>query len=115
MNQHQKLQLVIVVNGVETLVEGNVQAPMRVVAQHALNASGNSGRPLSEWELKDEQGRTLDLERRLGDFGFAPSAVLYLTLAVGVNGSMERAHSLSQPVVRWLHHYIMQRRAQHPC
>ena len=88
MSQEQKIQLVVVVNGVETVVDGNVHAPLRTVAEHALQASGNSGRPLSEWELKDERGLLLDLDRPIGSFGFAPNALLYLTLTVGVNGAL---------------------------
>ena len=82
-----KISLVVVVNGAETTVEANINAPIQVVAQHALNSTGDHARPLSEWELKDDQGRTLDLSRKVKDFGFADGAVLYLTLAVGVNGS----------------------------
>lgn len=86
MSTTEKIQLVVVVNGVETLVEAAPNAPLRTVAQHALNASGNQGRPLSDWELKDETGQLLDLERAVNSFNFAASAVLYLTLSVGVNG-----------------------------
>jgi hypothetical protein len=87
MASPHKTQLLVVVNGVETLVEANESAPLKTVAQHALSASGNNGRPLSDWELKDEQGRLLDLDRKVGSFGFAPNALLYLTLTVGVNGT----------------------------
>lgn len=86
-----KTQLVVVVNGAETVVDANVNAPLRTVAQHALNESGNNGRPLDDWEFKDEQGRTLDLDRKLGEFHFAPNALLFLTLAVGVNGAARPA------------------------
>lgn len=87
MSKEQKIQLVVVVNGVEAIVEGNVNAPLRTAAEHALHASGNSGRPLSEWELKDERGLLLDIDRSIGSFGFEPNALLYLTLSVGVNGA----------------------------
>ncbi len=90
MTSKNKTQLVVVVNGVETVVEANLNAPLRTVAQHALNASGNQGRPLADWELKDEQGQLLDLERAVSTFNFAANAVLYLTLSVGVNGVLRR-------------------------
>lgn len=89
-----RVQLRIVVNGAETLVDANLNAPLRTVAQQALNASGNNGRPLSDWELKDEQGRPLDLDAKIGSFGFSPLTVLYLTLAVGVNGGPCRRISM---------------------
>ena len=86
MSSTKKTQLVVVVNGVESMVEANLNAPLKTVAQHALNASGNQGRPLSDWELKDERGQQLDLDRPVSSFSFAANAVLYLTLTVGVNG-----------------------------
>lgn len=87
MTSKNKTQLVVVVNGVETVVEANLNAPLRTVAQHALSASGNQGRPLADWEFKDEQGQLLDLDRPVSTFNFAANAVLYLTLSVGVNGT----------------------------
>ena len=98
MTSQNKTQLVVVVNGVETMVDANLNAPLRTVAQHALNASGNSGRPLEDWELKDEQGRSLDLGRSVGSFNFAAGTLLYLTLSVGVNGSVEPTGSDKQQV-----------------
>lgn len=85
------LPLVIVVNGAETMVEANLNAPLHTVAQHALHDSGNQGRPLSDWELKNEAGQLLDLNRKVRDFGFGPGTVLYLTLLVGVNGDLRQA------------------------
>jgi hypothetical protein len=87
MSDTNKVSLVIVVNGSETVTEANLNAPLRTVAQHALNESGNHGRPLSDWEFKNEAGELLDLSRKVGEFGFAPGTVLYLTLLVGVNGA----------------------------
>jgi hypothetical protein len=46
---------------------------------------------LSEWELKDDRGNPLDLARKVGDVGFPPGAILYLTLTVGINGSQIEA------------------------
>jgi hypothetical protein len=89
MTSKNKIQLVVVVNGVETVVDANLNAPLRTVAQHALNASGNQGRPLADWELKDERGQLLDLDRAVSTFNFAANAVLYLTLSVGVNGVLQ--------------------------
>ena len=86
MSSKNKVQLAVVVNGVETLVEANLNAPLRTVAEHALQASGNTGRPLADWEFKDERGEPLALDRTVGSYNFAENTVLYLTLSVGVNG-----------------------------
>lgn len=82
-----KRQLLVVVNGVEVLVDANLHAPLRTVAEHALARTGNVGRPLDDWEFKDAQGRPLDLTRKVGEFSFTAETVLYLTLSVGVNGA----------------------------
>jgi hypothetical protein len=82
-----KIQIVVVVNGVETTVDANLNAPLQTVAQHALNETGHQGRPLSDWEFKDAHGNPLDLQRKVGDFHFASGVILYLTLTVGVNGA----------------------------
>lgn len=79
--------LTVVVNGVETTVDANVNAPLRVAAEHALTQTHNTGRPLSDWEFKNANGVSLDITRKVGDFGFVDGVVLYLTLAVGVNGA----------------------------
>lgn len=85
MASHQ-IQIVVVVNGFETVVDANLEAPLRTVAEHALQQTGHHGRPLDDWELKDANGKALDLSRKVGDFKFPPHVVLYLTLRVGVNG-----------------------------
>lgn len=81
------LSLVVVVGGVPTPVQANVNAPLHTVAQHALNQSGSNGRPLSDWELKDAAGTPLDLSRKVGDLRLAAGSELFLSLAVGVNGA----------------------------
>lgn len=79
--------LTVVVNGVPTTIEMNVNTPLRAVAQRALAQTQNTGRPLSDWEFKDANGQTLDVSRKLSDYPLAAGAVLYLTLTVGVNGT----------------------------
>lgn len=81
------VSLTVVVGGVPTTVEANLNAPLHTVAQHALNQSASTGRPLSDWELKDAAGNPLDLSRKVGDLQLAPGAELFLSLAVGVNGA----------------------------
>lgn len=82
-----KIALIVVVNGVPTPIEANLNAPLHTVAQHALNQSGHNGRPLSDWELKNSAGQRLDLDRKVGEFRFAPGTELFLSLTVGVNGA----------------------------
>lgn len=84
-NSHRET-LRIIVNGTPTDVEANVNQPLHVVAQHALNQTQQQGRPLSEWELRDSTGNVLDLNRTVESYGLVSGATLYLQPTVGVNG-----------------------------
>lgn len=86
MANDNKLPLRIVVAGQEITVVANINAPLRTVAEHALAQAGHAGRQLSDWEFKDERGTALDLDKKVGAFGFAAGSLLYLTLKVGING-----------------------------
>ena len=82
----QKLSLIIVVNGQPVTVEGNVNAPLLPLIQHALNESGNSGQPVENWELRDAAGNVLDPARKLGEIGVVGGATMFLNLKAGVGG-----------------------------
>ena len=87
MSSSHSVSLTIVVNGVPTTIDANVEAPLRAVAERALAQTQNTGRPLSDWEFKDANGQTLDIARKVADYHLAAGVVLYLTLTVGVNGA----------------------------
>lgn len=86
MNNPNKVVVSVIVNGQPLDVEVNLNAPLQVVAQHALNQSGNSGQPLDNWEMRDADGQVLDLSRKAGDFGLANGTKLFLNLKAGVGG-----------------------------
>ena len=85
MNE-QKLSIIVVVNGQPVTVEGNVNAPLIPLIQHALNESGNSGQPAENWELRDAAGNVLDPTRKLAETGVVGGATLFLNLKAGVGG-----------------------------
>ncbi|MCB2410740.1 putative metal-binding protein [Hymenobacter lucidus] len=87
--QEQRLDLLVIVNTSETRVEANVHQPLHVVAQHALDASGNAEFPLSEWVLTNSNGDELDLRRKVEEYNFAPLTKLFLTKGVGAGGSTD--------------------------
>jgi hypothetical protein len=82
----EKVSLRVIVAGEEASVVANVNAPLRSVAERALAVTGNSGRPLDEWEFKDANGKLLDITRKVGDLNFVDGVLLYLTLIAGING-----------------------------
>ncbi|NUR33868.1 MAG: DUF2604 domain-containing protein [Gemmatimonadaceae bacterium] len=82
-----KVKLTIVVNGTPTEIDQNANSPLRAVIERALAATGNdAGQPVANWELRDEQGVLLEPDRKIGSFGFAGSATLFLSLKAGVGG-----------------------------
>lgn len=81
-----KLALTLVVNGQETVVEGNLNAPLRTLIPRALDQTGNSGQPPENWELRNDQGTLLDVSHKLSTFGFTSGSRLFLNLKAGVGG-----------------------------
>ena len=86
MPNKNKDSLTIVVNGQPTEVEANENAPLRTVIPKALAQTHNTGQALENWELKDELGNLLDLDRKIGEFAFSEDVKLFLSLKAGIGG-----------------------------
>lgn len=82
-----KLEIVVIVNGQPVFVEAAPQAVLRTVIVHALEASGNSGQPPDNWELRDAEGALLDPAKKIASYGFGPETKLFLNLKAGVGGA----------------------------
>ena len=82
-----KMTVVFVVNGVDVPVEANIHEPLRAARDKALAESGNTGRPVDEWQVTDDQGQELAPDSKLEDLGLPDGARLFLTLKVGAGGS----------------------------
>ncbi|WP_051772754.1 DUF2604 domain-containing protein [Saccharothrix sp. NRRL B-16314] len=81
-----KVELQVVVNGTPTAVEANPNAPLRSIIGRALAQTDNSGQPVENWELRDNAGGVLDLDAKIGSFGFGAGTRLFLNLRAGVGG-----------------------------
>lgn len=88
--QDNKIQLVFIINGTNFPLEVNGNEPLGAAVARALGESGNSGRPPSEWQVRDANGVLLETQRQIKDFGFTNGTRLFLSLAVGAGGD----HSL---------------------
>ncbi len=84
-----KIQLIFIINGANFPLEANVNAPLKEAVEQALQGSGNTGRPLSEWQVRDAGGVLLEVNRKIKDFGFVDGTRLFLSLAVGAGGSAQ--------------------------
>lgn len=82
-----KIEIVVVVNGQPVVVDANLNAPLRTVIPKALEASGNSGQPPTNWELRSADGELLDLDLKIEDFQFPADVKLFLNLKAGVGGT----------------------------
>ncbi|OHV60345.1 hypothetical protein LCM4577_16515 [Mesorhizobium sp. LCM 4577] len=82
-----KIEITVVVNGQATEVEANPNQPLHVVRTKALENTQNVAQPAENWEFKDEAGTLLDVDKKVGEFGFANGVTLFLSLKAGVAGA----------------------------
>ncbi|WPU94756.1 DUF2604 domain-containing protein [Mucilaginibacter sabulilitoris] len=82
----KKISITVIVSGTATTIEANPKQKMQVIAQKALEQTGNTGRPLSDWTLKTRDGAILDLNKTVEDYGLVDGAQLVMSLAAGVGG-----------------------------
>ena len=82
----QQIQLIFIINGANFSLDTNVNAPLKEAVARALAESGNTGRPPSEWQVRDTNGVLLEIDRKIADFNFANGTRLFLNLAVGAGG-----------------------------
>lgn len=80
-----KITLKIIVNGTLTSVEANLNAPLRTAANKALEQTGNTGRPIEEWQIKWND-TVLDISKKIEEFDFPADAELFLSLKAGAGG-----------------------------
>jgi hypothetical protein len=92
-NNH--IDLTVIVNGQPTVVQANLEAELRSLIQKALEATGNTGQPPENWELRDANGTLLDVSKKIESFQFAPGTRLLLNLKAGVGGQLARPRKLS--------------------
>ncbi|MEX0762407.1 MAG: DUF2604 domain-containing protein [Dehalococcoidia bacterium] len=79
-----KTKLTVVVNGDPAVVEVDADAPLMDVMPAALQQTEQTGQPYQNWQLTDTEGRVLDLDRKVSEYGFPENARLLLTWKEGV-------------------------------
>ena len=86
MSTPKKISITVVVNGQPTEVDVFDDAPLSAIIPDALRQTDNSGQPPGNWELRGADGTLLDLDKKIGDFGFPEKTRLFLNLKAGVGG-----------------------------
>jgi hypothetical protein len=95
MTEHGKsgghiISLAFVINGQEIRIDTNIEAPLGVAVQKALHDSGNTGRAIDEWEVRDASGALLDVSAKVVDLHLENGARLFVSLRVGAGGGRAR-------------------------
>jgi hypothetical protein len=85
-NGNKKIAITVIVSGTPTTVDANPRQKLHVIAEKALNQTGNTGRPLADWTLKTREGATIDLEKTVDDYNLTDGAQLVMSLEAGVGG-----------------------------
>ncbi|MCU0421652.1 MAG: DUF2604 domain-containing protein [Bacteroidia bacterium] len=82
----KKITLTFIINGEATQVSTNVKAPLKSAVEKALEESENTGRPLSDWQVKFN-GTILDMNEKVENLPIADGSELFLSLKTGEGGS----------------------------
>jgi hypothetical protein len=84
--QENLIALHFIVNGTETLVEKvNVNQPLHVSVEKALAQTGNTGRPIGDWQVIFND-QSMDVSKKVEIYGFPENAVIFLSLKAGQGG-----------------------------
>ena len=81
------IEFVIVVNGQAVPVKISILDEIGEAVAKALEASGNSGQPLANWELRDGAGEAIDTGKKISESGIKEGETLFLNLKAGVGGN----------------------------
>lgn len=85
--KNKNIHLTFIVNGKEVIIENvNPNEPLKAPVQQALDKSGNSARPLTDWLVKWND-HDLDISKKVEEFNFPKDAKIFVSLKSGVGGS----------------------------
>ena len=84
--EKNQISLIFIVNGKETEVEKvNIHQPLKVSVEKALEQSGNTGRELSDWQIKLNDN-DLDVTKKVEDCDIPSGAKIFISLKAGQGG-----------------------------
>jgi hypothetical protein len=84
-----RVGLVFIINGMDYPIDVSVEAPLVTAVERALVESRNTGRPPSEWEVRNTSGVLLETGRTIEDLGLKNGTRLFLSLRVGAGGTYQ--------------------------
>ena len=86
LERHRRIELRVIVSGDEVKIKAKPDELLSKVAERALEKSEHTGRPLSDWVMRNEAGEVLDMDRAVESYGLKEGAILSLTLEAGAAG-----------------------------
>lgn len=84
------MNIIFIINGENVPVELDMDEPLCVWRDRALQKSHNTGRPFAEWDVRDERGVRLSPWDTPADRDFANNERVFLCLQMGCGGTMIR-------------------------
>lgn len=83
---HNQISLTFIVNGKEAKIEKvNLHQPLKVPVEKALEETGNTGRELSDWQVKLNDIE-LDITKKVEEFSIPSDAKIFISLRAGQGG-----------------------------
>ena len=86
MPSNQNIDVTVVVSGQPERLKVNVNQSLEHLVHEALQKSGNTGQPPSEWELRTEDGTLLDQSDTAGSAGLSDGITVFLSPKAGAGG-----------------------------
>lgn len=80
------MEIIIIINGVETPVKANIEAKLIDIMSEARKESNNTGRQILDWDIYTSDGISLNTTRTVQDLGLAEGERLFMNLGVGAGG-----------------------------
>ena len=85
--QQNLISLIFIVNGKPTTVEKvNINQPLKVSVEKALNQTGNTGRDLSDWLVKYND-QDLNINSKVEDLNLPNNAKIFISLKSAAGGN----------------------------
>lgn len=83
---NHNIKVTFIVQGKGASDEYNENQPLKGAVEKVLEKTGNSGQSISNWQLRTEDGRLLDLSKKFKEEGISSGAKLFLSLQAGRGG-----------------------------
>lgn len=92
----QRITLIFIINSKEYAEDANINQPLHVSAQKALNTSNNATRDIKQWTLQTETGVNLDINNKVENYNLKDGTKLFLTPNAGIGGSGVQVESATE-------------------